>query len=232
MSIAFDRLRRRLFPRPLNTSFLAAALAGSLLIGCTAEAPSPPADNRFLVEPVRLSHQVTFASGQSELSSAEHYELTTFLDEVDPDGRADIYLDAYGAGKTGRIGAVAAALDALGRESSGTGGAEGSEHGVTVTLLQDVVLPESCLNSDGWPQPHLPPASCTTALTLVRMVENQDDLLRGREMGPALSETAAKAAARHLKRRAPVPADERAVSSDPETVPQLPPAPLTREASY
>ena len=232
MSIASARPRCRPLPRSLNSSFLALTLAGSVLVGCTAEAPSPPADNRFLVEPVRLSHQVTFASGQRELSSAEHYALATFLDEVDPDGRADIYLDAHGEDKTGRIGTVAAALDALGRESLGTGGGAGSEHGVTVTLMQDVVLPESCLNSDGWPQPHLPPASCTTALTLVRMVENQDDLLHGREMGPALSQTAAKAAARHLQRRAPASAEERDVSSDPETAPLLPPSPLTRDASY
>ena len=230
MPIHFERLLRALPPRRLGSSSVTLALAASVLLGCVAEMPSPPGNDRFLVEPIRLTHRVTFARGDSKLGAAEHYELTTFLDQTDPEGRADIYLDARGSVKEGRIDAVAAALGGLGRESGGAGGAEGSEHGVTVTLLQEVILPESCLSSDGWPDPNLPPASCTQALTLVRMVENQDDLLRGRTLGPALSATAARAAARHLERTAPV--DERAASNDPETTPQLPPPPLTRDASY
>ncbi|MDH3663730.1 MAG: hypothetical protein OEU92_27575, partial [Alphaproteobacteria bacterium] len=211
---------------------LSLALACSGLIGCVAEMPSPPADDRFLVEPIRLTHRVTFARGAGKLNAAEQYRLAAFLDEVDPDDRADIYLDATGPDKNARIDAVAAALGGLGRESAGSGGGAGTEHGVTVTLLQDVVLPESCLNSDGWPTPDLPPASCTTALSLVQMVEDQDDLLRGREMGPALSATAARAATRHLERTLPTPAEERSASSDPETTRALPPAPSTRDASY
>lgn len=210
---------------------LAISLAAAGLMGCVAEMPSPPGNDRFLVEPIRVSHRVTFAGGAAELGEAEQYQLAAFLDEVDPDLRADIYLDARGPEKNGRIDAVAAALGGFGRESAGTGGGDSTEHGVTVTLLQDVILPESCLNGDDWPHPNLPPASCTQALTLVRMVENQDDLLRGREMGPAQSATAANAALRHLKRRAPA-AEERSASSDPETTPTLPPSPLTRDASY
>ena len=232
MPILFERLRRALLPRPRKTSSLAVTLAAAALVGCTAEAPSPPGNDRFLVEPIRLTHRVTFVRGQSELSPAEAYELAAFLEEADADRRADIYLDARGSEKNGRIDAVGTALGDLGRESAGTGGGEGTEHGVTVTVLQDVVLPEACLDSDGWPEPHLPPASCTTALTLVDMVENPDDLLRGREMGPALSETAASAAARHLQRRAPAPADELPASVEPEAAPQLPPARDTLEASY
>jgi hypothetical protein len=207
-------------------------LAASGLMGCVAEMPSPPGNDRFLVEPIRVTHRITFAGGASELDAAEQYRLAAFLDEVDPDGRADIYLDANGAEKDGRIDAVATALGGLGRESAGSGGGQGNEQGVTLTLLQDVILPESCLNSDNWPTPNLPPASCTQALTLVRMVEDQDDLLRGREMGPALSATAARAAARHLGSQAPTPAEERSANSDPETTPVLPPAPHTRDASY
>lgn len=211
----------------------ALALAVLALAGCTAEAPSPPDSDRFLVEPVRLTHRVAFAGGSRELSMAEQYELSSFLDQADPEGRATIYLDAHGQEKMGRIGIVAEALGALGRESAGTGGGQGTEHGVTVTLLQDVVIPEVCLGGDGWPQPQLAPAGCTQALTLVQMVEDQDDLLRGRDMGPALSATAAGAALRHFERRATqAPADERPASVDPEAMPELPSAPITREASY
>lgn len=218
--------------RPGSAIAFSLSLAVFGLMGCTAEMPSPPGTDRFVVEPIRLTHRVTFADGASELGAAQHYELRTFLDESDPEGRGSIYLDARGPDRNGRIDAVAGALGVLGRESLGGGAGEGSGHGVTVTVMQDVLIPEACLSGDGWPHPDLAPASCTQALTLVRMVEDQDDLLRGRELGPALSATAANAAARHYGKGAPEPVEERPASVDPETVPQLPPEPLTREASY
>lgn len=225
LSIVFGRRRAKIA--------LSLAVAAFGIAGCTATMPSPPGTDRFLVEPIRLTHRVTFADGSSDLGAAQHYELSAFLDESDPERRGDIYLDARGPERNGRIDAVAESLGVLGRESLGGGGGEGSAHGVTVTLMQDVLIPEACLNSDGWPHPDLPPASCTQALTLVRMVENQDDLLRGREMGPALSATAANAAARHYGERVPPkPVEERPANVDPQKTPQLPPEPLTREASY
>lgn len=205
-------------------------VAAMAIQGCVAEMPSPPGADRFLVEPIRLTHRVPLAGNIKTLTTDQLDQLATFLEEADPDGRADIYLDARGPGKNDRMDAVAAALGELGRKSEGSGGGEGIEEGVTVTLLQDVILPESCLNGDDWPDPDLPPASCTQALTLVRMVEDQDDLLHGRTMGPALSESAANAAARHLGRTAPT--KERSASGDAEATPQLPPSPLTRDASY
>jgi hypothetical protein len=212
---------------------LPVALVLAALTACTAEMPSPPGTtDRFVVESVRLTHRVAFPNGASGLSLAQQYELSAFLDETDPEGRAIIYLDAGGSERNGRIDAVAEALDSLGRESLGSGGAEGTKHGVTVTVMQDVLLPQACLDGDSWPHPDLPPASCTQALTLVQMVEDQNDLLRGRELGPALSSTAANAAARHYNKGAPEPADERPASVDPQSIPQLPPAPVTREASY
>ena len=232
MLMTFDRFPRVKPSRLLGARSLGLALLASGLMGCVAEMPSPPANDRFLVEPIRLTHSVTFVQGESELVEAEQYDLAMFLDDVDPDGRADIYLDASGPDKAERVGAVAATLTALGRQSAGSGGGQGNEHGVTVTLLQDVILPEACLDRDGWPQPHLPPASCTQSLTLVRMVEDQDDLLRGRKMGPALSQTSASAAARYLQKREPAQAEEQPASSDLEAPQQLPPSPLTREANY
>ncbi len=214
--------------KPFLTALILAAMTG-----CTAEMPSPPGTtDRFVVEPVRLTHRLAFPGGASGLTPAQLYELAAFIDETDPEGRASIYLDAGGPERNGRLDAVAGALGGLGRETLGSGGAEGTEHGVTVTVMQDVLLPASCLDGDSWPHPDLPPASCTQALTLVRMVEDQNDLLRGRELGPALSSTAANAAARHYNKRAPEPVDERPASVDPQSIPQLPPAPATREASY
>jgi hypothetical protein len=214
--------------KPLFTLLLLAAMTA-----CTAEMPSPPGvTDRFVVEPVRLTHRVAFSGGAAGLTPAQYFELAAFIEETDPEGRASIFLDAGGAERNGRIDAVADALGGLGRESHGSGGAEGTKHGVTVTVMQDVLLPEACLNGDSWPHPDLPPASCTQALTLVQMVEDQDDLLRGRELGPALSSTAANAAARHYNARMPEAVEERPASADPQAIPQLPPVPLTREASY
>lgn len=210
---------------------ISAALLAVGLAGCAAKMPSPPGTDRYLVEPVRLSHQVAFAPDAGQLSAAEGLRLVDFLNEVDPDGDGSVYLDARGDSQNERIAAVASVLDKLGRETRGSSAGLGDEHGVTVTLVQDVVLPESCLNGDQWPDPRLAPASCTQSLTLIEMVEDPDDLLRGRTMGPALSETAARAAARHLG-RTPAPADEERPAAVEPTTPRLPPSPHTREASY
>ena len=231
MVMTFGAIGRAMPVGRLRTSSLILVLATGLA-GCVAQAPSPPGSDRFLVEPVRLTHQVTFADGTSALGDGAYSQLITFLDEADPEGRGDVYLDAAGPDRNGRLDTVAAALDDLGRVALGTGGIEAAEHGVTVTLLQDVILPEACLSADGWPEPDLPPASCAQALTLIDMVEDQDDLLYGREMGPALSATAARAATRYLERRAPHAVEERPASVEPQSAPELPPAPLTQEAGY
>ena len=215
--------------KPALAFSLALATAG--LMGCAAELPSPLAKDHYVVEPVLLSHQVYFSSKEAGVTTAEGLELIEFLDDIDPDGEATIYLDASGPNSGERVGVVASILSKLGRRSSGASAAIGSAHGVTVTLAQDVLLPETCLSSDGWPDPRLPPASCTQALTLVQMVEDKNDLLRGRKLGPALSETAANAAARYLGREGPGTSREQPATAEP-TTPKLPPSPLTREASY
>lgn len=225
MSIMPERCRRAALALPLMS-----VLAAGGLMGCAAEMPSPPGNDRFLVEPIRLTHQIAFAADDAEFGAAEQYELAAFLDEADPDGQADIYLDARGPERASRVDAVADMLGGLGRESAGSGGGKGTEHGVTVTLLQDVVLPEACLNSDHWPDPRLMPASCANALALVQMMEDPNDLIRGRDLSPALSATAAQAAVRHLRKNAPGGTGQPASSEDGSS--ELPPSPPTQNASY
>lgn len=225
MSIMPERCRRAVLTLPLMS-----VLAGGGLMGCVAEMPSPPGNDRFLVEPIRLTHQITFAGNDADFGAAEQYELVAFLDEADPDDQADIYLDARGPKRASRVDAVVDVLGGLGREFAGSGGGQGTEHGVTVTLLQDVVLPEACLNSDQWPDPRLMPASCANALALVQMVEDPNDLIRGRDLSPALSATAAQAAVRHLRKNTPAGAGQPA--SDEAGSSELPPSTLTRGASY
>lgn len=212
---------------------IALTIGLGVLAGCTSELPTKRAGtDQFLVEPIRLTHQVTFASGTSEINPNAPDELAAFLDEVDPDQNAELFLDANGPLSDERLDAVAAMLNHLGRTSSGMGGAASSEIGVTVTLADDILLPASCMDSDQWPSETLPPASCTSGLTLVRMVEDPDDLLRGRKLGPASGAGAAAAAARHLERTAPAAAEEVPAVAEGGPQPLLPSSPTTQDVSY
>lgn len=222
MTIAFD-----IYRRTVSAGSLAIAVALAGLTGCTTgDLPTRPETEQFLVESVRLTHQITFASDTAEMAPATPDALLAFLGEADPDGKAEIYLDAKGPLKNERLDAVAAVLRDLNRIASGTGGAAATDFGVTVTVADDIVIPASCMDHDQWPNANLPPASCTTALTLVRMVEDPDDLLRGRTLGPASGARAAETAAHHMQRKAlttEVPANAEG---------QLPPSNQAREASY
>lgn len=207
-------------------------MAVGILAGCTTEdLPTRPTSNEFVVEPIRLSHQVTFATDTMEMSPAAPEELSAFLDEVDPDRKAEIYLDAEGPLRDERLDAVAAMLSNFGRAPTGMGGAAASDFGVTVTVAEDIVLPASCMDHDQWPNPNLPPASCTTALTLVRMIEDPDDLIQGRELGPASSASAAEAAARLLQQKAPSSAEIPA-SAEAGEQQQAPSSPSAQDASF
>jgi hypothetical protein len=209
---------------------IAMMAVGGLAACTTKDLPSRPTSGEFVVEPIRLSHQVTFATDTVEMAPAAPDELLAFLDEVDPDRKAEVYLDAGGPLRNERMDAVAAVLSNLGRTPTGTGGAAVSDFGVTVTVADNIVLPASCMDHDLWPDPNLPPASCTTALTLVRMVEDPDDLIQGRELGPASSTSAADAAARLLERRGPSATELPASVEAGEQ--QLPPSSSTQDASY
>jgi hypothetical protein len=72
---------------------------------------------------------------------------------------------------------------------------------VRVTLRREVMLPVACLNQEQWLASDLPPANCTTGLTLVQMAEDQNDLQRGRPLGPASGAAAAAAVERYLAQR-------------------------------
>ena len=99
---AFECCRRAVPVGPLIIT-----MAVGILAGCTTEdLPTRPTSNEFVVEPIRLSHQVTFASETIEMSPAAPEELSAFLDEVDPDRKAEIYLDAEGPLRDERLDAV------------------------------------------------------------------------------------------------------------------------------
>lgn len=213
--------------RPRSVVF---ALGLGVLTGCAADLPEQSSKDHYLVEPVRVSHQVTFASDTAEMGPGAVEELLDFLSEVDPDERGDIYLDAEGPLSGQRLDVVAGLLQDVGRDPSGTGGAATADFAVTVTISDDVILPAACLDSDDWPHPDLPPASCTNALNLVRMVEDPDDLIRGRELGPASSARAAETALRFMQQRNQATEDVPASVDAGQEL--LPSSPATQDASY
>jgi hypothetical protein len=60
------------------------------------------------------------------------------------------------------------------------------------------VIPTVCLQvNDGWPDPRMINAGCSNALNLADMVEDPQDLLLGRELGPGSAAAAAAAIERH-----------------------------------
>ena len=225
MTIAFGSGRKAARLRPF-----AFILGLGALMGCATDLPEQSSKDHYLVEPVRVSHQVLFASDTAEMGSGAVDELLSFLSEVDPDNRGEIYLDANGPLSDQRLDIVAGLLRDIGRTPSGAGGAATADFAVTVTVSDDVVLPASCLDSDDWPHPNLPPASCTNALSLVRMVEDPDDLIRGRKLGPASSARAADTALRFLQEREQA-AEEAAAELDPGRQ-SLPSATTQQNASY
>ncbi len=227
MTKPLDHDRRAVLAGPI-----AALLGFASLAGCSPDLPPRPSADHLLVEPVRLSHQVVFPDGTVELEPEEAGELAAFLNDADPDHRAEIYLDAQGPLRNFRLDVVDGLLDYLGRSSSGAGGVVAAEFTVTVTVVDDVFLPVSCLDGDQWPHPDLPPASCTSALTLIRMVEDPDDLLQGRELGPALSVTAARAASRHLQQRTRRSSDVPGTAATPPQQPAVPQSASTQAVSY
>jgi hypothetical protein len=73
--------------------------------------------------------------------------------------------------------------------SAGSGGRE-----------RHALVPDACLNygHDVGPAGERLPAGCANAYNLMRMVEREQDLVRGRKLGPAPAAPAARAAQRYI----------------------------------
>ncbi len=182
-------------------------LAGSLAACMAPFTPPETHSDRFVREPIELSHQVAFIGPGTQLDQGNFEALASFLAEVDPDRQGAVSLRAAGPQAAARKAAVADSLAQLGVEASDGGAAPASAaNAVTVTLQREVLLPTACLQDDQWPDQGLAPSGCTTGLTAVEMAEDQRDLIEGRSMGPASGAAAAAAIERYLDRRPEQPA--------------------------
>lgn len=152
-----------------------------------------PDTGGFLLQPVSITHEVRFLPGETKVAVEEKERLQAFIREVDPKEEAELWVDAAGDQAGGRRSAVLNALEHLGRTDVDKGASLSRSDVVTVTARRQVVLPKSCLDPTEWPDPRLLPASCTNMLNLMASVENQRDLIEGREAGMASGSVAAAA---------------------------------------
>ncbi|WP_246802807.1 hypothetical protein [Ensifer sp. ENS02] len=70
-------------------------------------------------------------------------------------------------------------------------------------MVQTVLVPEACISPDTAAQPLYLPSGCANNLNLELMVQRQQDLARGRPMGPAMAEPVARAARDYIDEKAP-----------------------------
>ena len=164
----------------------------------------PPSPEN-MVEVVTLRHVVSFGAGDSSLGQSQRGSLDDFIrrnrvhqdDEIlvqSTSGQGDRV--AQGRliavrNEIARLGLVAA--DAHGTASPGVGG-----NAVEVLVTRAVVIPPDCQSPQ--PKPTLRPESrwgCSTNAALGMMVANPQDLIEGRDLGPADGEQAVKALQRY-----------------------------------
>lgn len=152
-----------------------------------------PDTQGFLLQPISMTHEVPFLPGETGIAIEEKGRLQAFLEEIDPKDEAELWVDASGDQARQRRSAVLRALEHLGRTDVAEGASPSRANVVTVTARRQVALPKSCLDPSAWPDPRLLPASCANMLNLLASVENQGDLIQGREPGMASGSAAAMA---------------------------------------
>ena len=172
--------------------------------GCTSAYLPEESPIEFLEARTPLDHHVRFAPGQSALSDAERRRVVRFLDDADPERRRHVRI-------TGGPGATAQLIGMrdLVRKDRRRVSSEVDDHQpanvIVLSLVSRTILPERCAGTERWNGDIATattglPIGCATSLNLMEMAEDQDDLTRGREPGPAAAAPAAEIARRYLER--------------------------------
>lgn len=84
-------------------------------------------------------------------------------------------------------------------------------------LQQTVLVPDACITPDTADDPVYLPSGCANNLNLQHMAARKQDLLRGREMGPAMAAPVARAAQNYIDGVAPEERPRRQRYDDLET---------------
>ncbi len=199
----------RSFGQLMSRGLLGTALIWIGLAACSPAIPDAQKSNRFVVEPVTITHEVHFPPGETRLSAGEKTRLSRFLATLDQDQAGALFLDGTGALASDRHDAVERYIQATGRRPVARNQRQASLRSdvVLLSLRRNVILPSACLDADGWPVPDLLPANCANELNLLEMVENQRDLLQGRHLGPAPAAPAGDLARQYINRFSGTPAE-------------------------
>ena len=180
----------------------AAALATVALSACASPAPPAPDEERFIVQPVILDHQIVFAPDeQDHPSGVELDRLQSFLVEIDADRSGTIFVEGnITKSAMARRAAVEDVIQSTGRRLGDVRDRDLPSDVVAVRIRRNLVLPTSCLDGDGWPTPEDLPPRCINDMNLMTMIENERDLLQGRSLGLAPAAPAGDVIRNYLSR--------------------------------
>lgn len=209
------RSLKRLSPDRGSIGLKASTLAGLLLLagplllaGCGHDRLPVAGPAEFVEGDVRVDHQLRFAPGSDTLAAADRQRLVRFLAGIDPgaDGAIEISIGPGGSGQAERLTHLQAILTAEGRGSSGRVHAHPHPDVAVLSVEQDVVLPTRCAGAGLWDSDIADgteglPIGCTTSMNLEAMIDDREDLVRGRPLGPAAAAPAAEIARRYLSSR-------------------------------
>lgn len=181
-----------------------AVLSGLLLAGCGHDRLPAAGPAEFVKTDVHLDHQVRFSTGRDSLTAADRQQLARFLAEADPEADGDISI-SIGPGNSRRLTYL---QDLLMAEGRGWSSRVEPHRGPDIAILSidhEVLLPTRCAGAGLWDSDIADsseglPLGCTTSMNLSAMIDNRDDLLRGRPLGPAAAAPAVDIARHYLSR--------------------------------
>ena len=173
-------------------------IVGAVAMALSASACVPQSMGRvdepttpFVTDQVRLSHDVAFLPGATDLSPADTAGLDRFLAQVQPEHGDTVDVVAHGSLGFLRANGVQSALTAYGVDSRRIDMGTSPRDVVTVTVTRTVYMPTSCVTPRETVYDYtggvsvLPSPRCSNDLNLARMIADPEDLVRGRPIGPA-----------------------------------------------
>ena len=179
---------------------------GVLLCGLAACAPGqlPRPSPDFVRMYTEQSHTVRFAGEGFDLDEEAQRNLHTFAQDHEIMTVKEIILEGGDPQRKARQTAVLEALRAAGApkgsitETTETTAAEttSGSQAVVVTLRIETVVPLACIERSKVYPGRLPPG-CINQLNLMHMVEDPEDLLRGRNLGSGSAGHAVQARERY-----------------------------------
>ena len=176
-----------------KTAFVCAFALLLTLSACAPERPPRPL-RTFNVVPIEQSHVVSFEEDSVELGGEAQRQLHAFARSHDISTMRKIVLEGGHPESGARQAAVAAALRAAGASAESITLSETAlEPGLLrVTLHGDAILSLDCTKEETDYDGTLP-WGCVNESNLLHMVEDPEDLLEGRSLGPGSAGRAVRA---------------------------------------